>query len=303
MGLRPHLLMCLVLLGQSFGCTKFDLLDATVPRWGSIRSNNVSYGPLPRQKLDVYRPRGVAPAAPIVIFFYGGDWQTGCKGGYRFVAQALTSSGLIAVLPDYRLYPDVTFPAFVKDGALAVQWVHDHASQIGGDPARVYLMGHSAGAHIAALLTLDGRYLRDVGLDRSAIRATVGLSGPYDFVPPPDDRPVFGMSRASTQPDPAIEPIQFVDGHEPPMLLIHGDRDTTVNPVNSIELAKRIRDAGGEVKLIMYPGVDHVGVVLALAWPFRWIAPTVPDVIQFIRAEDRIPRVADLGEPSRTVAP
>jgi acetyl esterase/lipase len=278
-----HVLVCLAFVALPCGCTKFDLLDATIPRWGSIQSNNVSYGPLARQKLDVYRPRGVGAAAPIVIFFYGGDWQTGSKGGYRFVAQALTSSGFIAVLPDYQLYPDVTFPAFVEDGALAVRWVHDHAGQIGGDPAHVYLMGHSAGAHIAALLTLDGRYLNRVGLDRSAIRATVGLSGPYNFVPPPDDRAAFGMRRASTQPGAEIEPITFVDGHEPPMLLIHGDEDTTVNPVNSIELAKRIRDAGGRVKLILYRHAEHVGVVLALAWPFRWIAPTLRDATDFLR--------------------
>ena len=280
---RLRLLIFLTLAAQSCGCTKFDLLDATIPRWGSIRWNDVPYGPLPRQKLDVYRPHGVAPDVPIVIFFYGGDWQTGSKAGYRFAAQALTSSGFIAVLPDYRLYPDVMFPAFVEDGALAVRWVHNHASQIGGDPSHVYLMGHSAGAHIAALLTLDSRYLRDVGLDRNAIRATVGLSGPYDFVPPPDDRAAFGMTRASTQPDPQIEPSHFVDGHAPPMLLIHGDDDTTVNPVNSIELAKRIRDAGGSVKLILYRHADHVAVVLALAWPFRWIAPTLRDATDFLR--------------------
>jgi acetyl esterase/lipase len=254
---------------------------------------NVSFGPLPQQRLDFYRPHGVAPGASIVIFFYGGDWQNGSKDGYRFVAQALTSKGYIAVLPDYRHYPDVTFPAFVEDGALAVRWVHDHAQQIGGDPAHIYLMGHSAGAHIVALLTLDSHYLKDVGLDRNAIRATVGLSGPYDFVPPIDDRGVFGVSRASTQPDPQIEPIHFVDGKEPPMLLIQGERDTTVNPSNSINLAARIRSAGGTVKLILYPKADHVGVVLSLAWPFRWIAPTLRDVTEFIRAEDQTMQKAE----------
>lgn len=268
------------------GCTSFQLLDATIPRWGSTRWTNAAYGSLPRQKLDVYRPHGVAPGASIVIFFYGGDWQRGYKGGYRFVAQALASRGFIAVLPDYRLYPDVTFPAFVNDAALAVRWVHDHAREIGGDPSHIYLMGHSAGAHIVALLTLDKEYLNDVGLHRDAIRATVGLSGPYDFMPPLEDRGVFGMSLASTQPDPRIEPINFVDGKEPPMLLIQGEKDTTVNPSNAINLAARIREAGGSIKLILYPKADHVGVVLALAWPFRWIAPTLPDVTEFIRSCD-----------------
>jgi len=289
------MLYAVSLLALGSGCTPFQLLDATIPRWGSARWANVAYGPLGRQKLDVYRPHGVAPGASVVIFFYGGDWQRGSKDGYRFVAQALTSQGFVAVLPDYGLYPDVTFPAFVEDGALAVRWVHDHAREIGGDPARIYLMGHSAGAHIVALLTLDEHYLKNVGLDRDAVRATVGLSGPYDFVPPPYDRGVFGMSRSSTQPDAQIEPIHFVDGHEPPMLLIQGERDTTVNPSNSIKLAARIRAAGGDVKLILYPKVDHVGVVFALAWPFRWIAPTLRDATGFIRAEDRIVRVAGMS--------
>jgi acetyl esterase/lipase len=228
---------------------------------------------------------------------YGGDWQTGSKADYRFAAQALTSQGFIAVLSDYRLYPAVTFPAFVDDGALAIRWVHDHAKEIGGDPQHLYLMGHSAGAHIVALLTLDGHYLRNVGLDRSAIRATIGLSGPYDFVPPPDDRAVFGMAAgstlATTQSDPLIEPIHFVDGTAPPMLLIQGESDTTVYPENSIHLAARIRAAGGAVKLILYPHTDHVGVVLALAWPFRWIAPTLRDATAFIRTEDKKRRKAE----------
>jgi acetyl esterase/lipase len=284
--------ICLTFLAICSGCTKFDLLDATIPRWGSIRWNNVPYGPFPRQKLDVYRPRGAPTGASIVIFFYGGDWQTGSKTGYRFVAQALTSQGFIAVLPDYRLYPGVTFPAFVEDGALAFRWVHYHASEIGGDPAHIYVVGHSAGAHIAALLTLDNHFLRNVGLDQSAIRATIGLSGPYDFIPPGDDRGVFAMSRASTQPDPQIEPINFADGKATPMLLIHGQTDTTVNPSNSIDLAARIRSAGGSVNLVLYPHVDHVGVVLSLAWPFRCIAPTLADVTRYIHEQDETPRAA-----------
>jgi len=286
------MLYAISLLALVSGCTQFQLLDATIPRWGSARWTNLAYGPLARQKLDVYRPHGVSSGASVVIFFYGGDWQRGSKDGYRFVAQALTSQGFVAVLPDYRLYPDVTFPAFVEDGALAVRWVHDHAQQIGGDPAHIYLMGHSAGAHIVGLLTLDDHYLKNVGLDRDAVRAAVGLSGPYDFVPPPDDRGVFGMGRSSTQPDAQIEPIHFVDGHEPPMLLIQGERDTTVKPSNSIKLAARIRAAGGDVQLILYPKVDHVGVVFALAWPFRWIAPTLRDATGFIRSQDKFDRDA-----------
>jgi acetyl esterase/lipase len=272
-----------------FGCTEFDLLNATVPSLGYSRSIDIAYGPLPRQRLDVYRPCHAAPGADIVIFFYGGHWQSGQKGDYRFVAQALASRGFIAVLPDYRLYPDVTFPAFVQDGAQTVRWVHDHARQIGGDPHRIFLMGHSAGAHIAALLTLDAHYLQSVGLDRADIRATATLSGPYDFTPWPGDRAVFGMTDAQTRPSPSAEPIEFVDGREPPMLLIHGLADQTVEPGNAARLAERIRLAGGSVQYIAYPGKGHVEVVLSLAWAFRWIAPTLRDTIAFFHRFDREP--------------
>ncbi|MEO7155926.1 MAG: alpha/beta hydrolase, partial [Vicinamibacterales bacterium] len=148
------------------GCSKFDLLNATVPARNYLRTDDISYGPLARQKLDVYRPKSPPPRADIVIFFYGGDWQAGSKRDYRFVAEALTSRGFVAVMPNYGLYPEVTFPAFVEDAAQVVRWAHDNATTIGGDPAHIYLMGHSAGAHIAALLTLDARYLAGTGLDR-----------------------------------------------------------------------------------------------------------------------------------------
>ena len=266
------------------GCTKFDLLNSTVPTWGYTRTANIVYGPLPRQKLDVYQPDRVSPDTRVVIFFYGGDWQAGSKDDYRFVAQGLVSQGFVTVMPNYRLYPSVTFPAFVRDGAQAVRWVHDHISGFGGDPTHVYLMGHSAGAHIVALLTLDARYLRRVGLDRDSIHATVGLSGPYDFVPSPEDLPVFGMKPGDRICDPDIEPIRFVDGKEPPMLLVHGSADKTVDPSNSAELANRIRQAGGRVRYISYIGLGHPGVVLSFASSFRWLAPVLRDVTQYLKS-------------------
>jgi acetyl esterase/lipase len=268
------------------GCTKFQLLDATVPAWGYARTGDIGYGELPRQTLDVYQPDHATSPAPIVVFFYGGDWQEGNKEGYRFVAQALTSRGFIVVVPDYRVYPDVTFPAFVEDGARAVRWAYDHALAIGGDPNHIYLMGHSAGAHIAAMLTLNERYLRAVGLDRTAIRATASLSGPYDFVPPAGDLAVFGMTPATAGTDPPREPIPCVDGRAAPMLLIHGLKDEIVQPGNATRLADRIRERGGEAPVITYPDRAHVGVVLSLAWPFRWLAPTLDDVTKFVREQE-----------------
>ena len=281
--LRSSCLMCCaVLFTATFqGCTKFQALNATVTHGGYSVARDIPFGDTPRLKLDVYRPRPGKGNGGIVVFFYGGSWTSGEKSDYRFAAQALVSRGFVAVLPNYRIYPEVQFPTFVEDGARAFRWVHDHAVEIGGNPKRIYLMGHSAGAHIVALLTLDPRYLKGVGLDRSAIRATAALSGPYDFVPGPDERPVFGLSVTNPKPYPEMEPINFVDGHEPPMLLIHGLIDKTVSSKNSDELAEKIRAKGGEVQEIVYPKRAHVGVVLSLAAPFRWLAPTLDDVTKF----------------------
>jgi acetyl esterase/lipase len=284
---RPLIILLSML--ATAGCTKFDLLNATIPSCGYARTSNLAYANLPQQKLDVYVPRHAKPKTAVVIFFYGGDWQDGNKGDYRFVAQAITSKGFIAVLPDYRLYPAVTFPAFMTDAALAVRWVHDNIASYGGDPDRVFLAGHSAGGHIVALLTLDKHYLQNVGLNRDVIRATAGLSGPYDFVPSPPDRGVFSMPLNDTVPPPDIEPINFVDGTAPPMLLIQGLSDPTVNPRNATELAAKIRAAGGSVRCVTYPGVGHVGVVLSFAWPFRCLAPTLRDMTNYFTQFDAAP--------------
>jgi acetyl esterase/lipase len=278
-------LLLLFLAAVSPGCTSLDLLNVGTPSRGYAETADVAYGPLPLQKLDVYRPDHPDPKHGVVLFVHGGHWQTGTKREYHFAGEALASRGFVAVVIDYRCYPASTFPGFVDDAALAVRWTHDHAARFGGDPGRLFLMGHSAGAHIVALLTLDPEYLARVGLDRSAIRGTAGLSGPYDFLPPPDDRPAFNMARDDVHPDPQIEPIHFVDGHAPPMLLVQGDQDQTVDPVNATRLAAAIRAAGGRVQVLRYPARAHVGVVLALAWPFRWLDPVLDDTAAFFKRQ------------------
>ena len=282
---RASLLLLLVAGLLSTGCTKFDVLNATIPSFGYARTADLPYGAIPRQKLDVYRPRSVPadakPGAKVVVFFYGGYWQYGEKGDYRFVAEALASRGFVAVLPDYRVYPETRFPGFVEDGALAVKWVHDHIAQFGGDPQHIYLMGHSAGAHIATLLALDPHYLQAVGLSTGVIRGAVGLSGPYDFQPDDSDRAVFGMQPGDPR-NPAIEPIHFARADAPPLLLVQGCQDNVVDPQNTIKLARAIRAVGGAVQTIFYHSRGHAGIALAFAWDFRWLAPVLTDTTAFV---------------------
>jgi acetyl esterase/lipase len=281
---RPAALLLLAIVAG--GCSRFKILNAMVPA-AAIQSRDHAYGDSPRQRLDVYRPREAVAGKtrlPIVIFFYGGYWRTGDKAEYRFAAQALTSNGFIAVLPDTRLYPEGIFPTFIEDGAAAVRWAHDHAAEFGGDPTRLFLMGHSSGAHVAALLALDRSYLEAAGVPAASMRGAALLSGPYDFVPGVEDRKVFGIDRDESVAA-RTQPIRFARADAPPLLLIHGLKDDTVHPRNTARLAAAVRAAGGEVTEITYSRRGHADVALALAYPFRWLAPVTRDCVQFFRAQ------------------
>ena len=248
-------------------CSPLRALNALVPDDGYAAHRDIAYGPDARQALDVYSPVDAAGPAPVVVFFYGGSWKYGSRWQYEFVAEALTERGYVAVVPDYRVYPEATFPAFVADGAGALRWVRDHIAGYGGDPERIYLMGHSAGAYITALLSLDPRYLAAEGLPRGTIRGMVGLSGPYAFNPLEYDsvRAIF-----AGHPEPEdLRPINFADASAPPMLLLHGGDDGTVYPANSRALADRVEAAGGEAEYVEIADTGHIAIVLALAKPFR----------------------------------
>jgi acetyl esterase/lipase len=266
--------------GVLASCSPAQIVNALVPRNGFALTADRPYGKLARQTLDIYTPAASDHRSPVVIFFYGGNWQTGAKNDYLFLGQALAARGYIVVIPDYRLYPEVRYPVFLEDSARAVSWTLNHLDDIGGDPARVTLMGHSAGAYIAAMLALDARWL---GTERARLHSMVGLAGPYYFLPLTDPvlQVIFG-----TEPDlRRTQPITFADGSEPQALLISGLDDTTVLPANSINLAARIRDHGGIAAEKYHKGVGHVPLIGAIAAPLRFIAPTLDDVTAFLNQE------------------
>ncbi|MGH7897891.1 MAG: alpha/beta hydrolase [Candidatus Binatia bacterium] len=271
----------LVAIAFLAGCSPIGFVNRALPSAGIDVRRDIAYGEHPRQRLDVYRrANGVGPA-PVVVFFYGGSWQAGDRGHYPFVADALASEGFVTVVPDYRTHPDVKFPVFMEDAARVVRWCRDHVAELGGDPTRIYLMGHSAGGHIAVLLAVDERYLEQAGLDRSAIRAVVGIAGPYDFLPFRSDtlRTLFGPEEGW----PTTQPINFIDGREPPMLLLHGSWDTTVGPGNARRLTDRICQHGGSARAIFYPYVGHMTIIGAFSRPLRWIAPVLRDTVTFLK--------------------
>ncbi len=259
------------------GCSAVDVVNALVPRSDFEWRRDLAYGEGPRQTLDVYLPKGATAPLPVIVFFYGGNWDNGEKADYLFVGQALASRGFIVVIPDYRLFPQVRYPAFLEDNAKAVAWILAHLGEFGGDPKRVSLMGHSAGAYNAAMLALDGRWL---GADRARIRKVVVLGGPYDFLPltDPELQTIFG-----TEPDlPRTQPINFVDNTAPPMFLAAGTDDTTVRPGNTTRLAAKLRERSVAVTERHYQGVSHVMLIGSLAAPLRFKAPVLDDVSTFL---------------------
>ncbi len=269
------------MLGLS-SCALFSpvkLLNATAG--GNFHvTRDIAYAPGPRGKLDVYAPNG-ARNAPVVVFFYGGSWQEGSKAMYRFVGAALAARGIIAIIPDYRVYPEVRFPAFLQDNARAVAWAKANAQNFGGDPHRFVLMGHSAGAYEVAMLALNPTYLAAVGLDpKRDISGFIGLAGPYDFLPLHD--PVIKTIFGPPQGLPQTQPINFVTPGAPPAYLAAGLRDKTVDPGNSMRLAAKLRAAGDPVQEQYYPKLDHVMIIGATSQLLSFIAPVLPNCFAFI---------------------
>ena len=284
--LRPRPAGFAALIGLlATGCSSLTVFDDLVPkdRNGVLVASALPYGPGPRRQLDVYAPRGRRDGErPVVVFFYGGSWSSGTRSGYAFVGRALAARGFVVVVPDYRLVPEVRYPAFVEDGAAAVRWVEANARDYGGDPRRLVLMGHSAGAYIAAMLAVDTRWL---GPDRAAVKGLVGLAGPYDFAPFDVDasRAAFGSWPRPVE----TQPVTWAGRGDPPALLLYGAEDQTVRPRNSEALAARLRDGGVPVELRRYPGEGHVSLLLAIARPFRQRAPVLDDASTFVNAVTR----------------
>ena len=263
-------------------CSPAALLNATVSAGDTTVTHDLPYAPGPRHTADLYRPAN--PGGPLIVFLYGGGWNSGDKSLYPFVARPLARRGALVVVPDYRVYPEVMFPTFIQDNAKAVAWAIAHATEWGADPTRIFVIGHSAGAYDAAMLALDPTYLAAAGASRDQLAGVVGMAGPYDFLPSHDPAvyPIFGP--ANTHPNDAVS---HVDGRNPPLLLLHGTADTTVRPRNTTSLLDNVRAAHGPVDAKFYPGLAHIGLVTAVAPLFSSRAPVLDDIWAFIEAHRR----------------
>ena len=273
--------LCVVGLGVAYLVSPLHTFNTLVPKDGGARrvASDIAYGDNARQQLDIYAPvesPDIRP--PVIVWIHGGSWSSGDKDGYDFVGRALATQGFVVVVPNYRLVPEVRYPGFVEDSAAAVRWTRANIAEYGGDPDRIVLSGHSAGAYNAAMLAYDDRWL---GEDRAAIAGFVGLAGPYDFLPLDTEstRAAFGE-----WPDlPETQPVTWAGAGDPPALLLHGADDTTVKPRNSTALAARLTEAGVEARVVDYADVDHIDILIRLSRPLRSQTPVLEDLAQFAR--------------------
>ncbi len=278
--IRVSLVIPVCILLMLSGCVVFDIANLAAPDEGYSEIQDIRYGMHERQKLDIYLPDAERRCNVTIVWFYGGGWRKGSREQYRFVGRRLAALGYDVAVPDYRLYPEVTFPAFVEDGADAVSAVLGDLGREQGLSGPVFMMGHSAGAHIAMLIALDERYLDDAGSNQNEIAGVIGLAGAYDFLPFTSDfmHDVFPGPEAEAD----SQPVNFVDAADPPVLLLHGDADRRVWLRNSERLHKRMSDAAADSTLRVYPGVSHSGIVRPLAGFGSADSALLPDIAEFI---------------------
>ena len=270
-------------LASLAACSPLSAINALSPG-NDLRSDaGLAYGSHARQKLDIYRPKDHSASAPVVVFFYGGNWDQGERDDYAFVGRALASRGIVAVIPDYRLYPEVHYPDFLDDSAQAVAWTLKQISAHGGDPARVFVMGHSAGGYNAAMVALDASYLGKFGATPRQLRGWIGLAGPYDFLPieNPTAKLVFDFPGTPL----TSQPIRHIGPDAPPALLVAARNDKLVNPSrNTGGMAAQLRAHQIPVTEIYYDGVSHTTLVGSIAAPLRFLAPTLDQITGFVNS-------------------
>lgn len=271
---------------------KLDFADRMAPgasEYSQAPITSIAYGDDARQKLDIYLPKhNTAGGSAVLIFFHGGAWRDGEREGYGFLGRTFAARGFVTVIADYRKAPMVRFPAFVEDAASAIAWVHANVAEYDGDANRIFVIGHSAGAHIAMMAALDPQWLAANDLNPNVIKGVIGLAGPYDFLPLTTDSSKIALGQ---WPDLAeTQPITFARADAPPLLLVTGDKDTVVKPRNSKILSEKIKALGGQQQLRIYPNVDHADIIMAVARPFRNKAPVVTDVVNFINTHSSLKR-------------
>jgi acetyl esterase/lipase len=281
--IKKLLLVSLLFLNSA--CTQLGIFVINFPTLFSNQKvvRNLSFGSNYGSKLDLYYPKKSDKPSPVIVFFHGGKWMNGKKQDYRFVADAFTKKGYIVIIPDYVKYPITKFPTWQEDGAKAVVWAYNNVKNYNGDKNNLFVMGHSAGAHIGALLATNNEYLLKEKASRSYIKAFVGIAGPYNFIP--DDKDLENMF-APKENYPNMQVSTYIDGKQPPMLLLWGEKDKDVGKSNLDKLENTLKQKGGKYDIKIYPNIDHIDIITALSPLKQNLAPVLKDIDSFLRARD-----------------
>ncbi|WP_298306706.1 alpha/beta hydrolase [uncultured Erythrobacter sp.] len=244
----------------------------------------IATGDHPDQKLFVWGPqeqKAKTLLRPVLLFVHGGSWNSGDPEDYSFVARSFVEQGFVVVLSGYRLGEAGKYPGMIEDTARAFAWAHEEITQYGGDPDHIVIAGHSAGAYNMMMVALEKKWLGAHSLQPKDIAGVVGLSGPYDFLPLDSDSTIASFGHAKDLD--ATQPINHVSEAAPPMLLIHGETDTTVGVFHSRNLAELLIDQGRDPTLALYPEMDHADPLVSIAAPWRSRRDIVPKIAAFVR--------------------
>mgnify|MGYP001179298479 CR=1 FL=1 len=267
------------------GCQPTRVLNAVTPSGTYTLERDVAYGDNPRQRFDIYHPTDKQHSA-VVVFVYGGAWEEGNKEDFEFIGQAFTRLGYTTLIPDYRVFPEVEFPDFIDDVAVAMTTFSSHQNRT----VEFILVGHSAGAHSAAMLATDRRYLGEL---QEQIIALIGLSGPYDL-PLEHERVGEKFTRVDGN---EANPIELASAAHPPTLLLHGQADTVAKPAHSERYAERLQKLDVAVETHFYPRIRHVDMVASLASPLRFWSSAYTDIEAYLaRLENQRQRAREQSE-------
>ena len=279
--------ICCVLVSS---CTGLGALNKILPKDANTEQviKGVAFDTHPRQRLDIYVPKGNEHPAPVVLFLYGGSWKSGKREDYGFVGHAFNAHGYVTVLPDYRLVPEIRYPEFIIDNVSALRWVVENIIRYGGDPQRLFVVGHSAGAYNAVMLALLENVPDSDGGPLPQISAVAGLAGPYDFLPM-----VYQATKDAfkgVEDLPSTQPVNLVSVTSPPMVLITGTDDKLVSPEHSQSLHRAAQSVGARSTMITYPEVGHIKLLLSLSKPFRSNTPALNDIVEFFEYAEALTR-------------
>lgn len=246
------------------------------------QAQNISYGTDARQKLDIYRPMLVSTGnvpKPVIVFVHGGSWMNGSKDDYLFLGESLTKAGYITVVINYRLAPEHLYPDFVQDTALALKWVYANIGQYGGNPNKLIVMGHSAGGFNAVEAVDNQRWLQEAGVPVQAIKAVVGIAGPYSYDFRTDStRSAFPANATPEQ----VMPSYHVRLDAPPHLLLVGSNDKRVHPRNAEALVQALQQKNIPVQLETIQGASHLSIMAAMATRLSWYKSTRQVVLDYL---------------------